>query len=68
MTNSTIALAITGVFGRDGGAEGCPSKDEGVLKKWLGRLADALKRLAGKIVEALFAIVGSVNGTILSFR
>ena len=43
-----------------------PSKDEGVLKKWLNRLADVLKRLAEKAVEALL-IVGSVVGTILSF-
>ena len=28
---------------------------------------DALKRLAGKAVEALPAIVGSVNGAVLSF-
>ena len=37
------------------------------MKKWLDRLADALKRLAGKAVEALPAIVGSVVGAILSF-
>ena len=69
MTISTIVLAITGVFGGGGGAEGStsPPKDEGVLKKWLNRLADALKRLAGKAVEALPAIVGSVAGAILSF-
>ena len=42
-------------------------KYEGVLKKWLDRLADALKRLAGKAVEALPATVGSVAGAILSF-
>ena len=67
MTISTIVLAITGVFG-GGEAEtgGSPPKDEGVLKKWLDRLADALKRLAGKAVEALAAIVGSVVGAILS--
>ena len=34
---------------------------------WLNRLADALKRLAGKAVETLPAIVGSVVGAILSF-
>ena len=44
------------------GTGGSPSKDEGALKKWLDRLADALKRLAGKAVEALPAIVGSVVG------
>ena len=33
MTISTIALAITGVFGEGGGAGGSPPKDEGVLKK-----------------------------------
>ena len=37
------------------------------LKKWLHGLADALKRLAGKAVEALHAIEGSVFGAILSF-
>ena len=55
-------LAITGVFG-GGGGEGSPSKDEG----WLDRLADALKRLAGKAVEALPAIVRSLVAAILSF-
>ena len=37
------------------------------MKKWLDRLADALKRLAGKDVEALPAIVESVVGALLSF-
>ena len=69
MTISSIALAITGVFGGGGGgAGGRPSKeDKGTLKKWLDRLANALKRLAGKAVEASSAIVGSVVGAILSF-
>ena len=54
--------------GRGGGAGGPSSSNEGVLKKWLDRLADALKRLAGKAAEALPAIVGSiVVGAILSF-
>ena len=66
MTISTIVFAITGVF-EEGGAGGSPPKDEGVLKKWLDRLADALKRLAGKAVEALPAIVGSLVAAILSF-
>ena len=48
MTISTIVLAITDVFGSGGGAGGFPPKDEGILKKWLDRLTDALKRLAGK--------------------
>ena len=68
MTISTIDLTIKCVLGGVGGGTGGSSpKDEGVLKKWLDRLADALKRLAGKIVEALPVIVGSVVGTILSF-
>ena len=68
MTISTIVLAITGIFGGGGrGAGGTPSKDKRTSKKWLDRLADALKRLAGKAAEALPAIVGSVVGTILSF-
>ena len=49
MTMSTIVLAITGVFGGGGRVGGSPSKDEG----WLDRLANALKRLARKAVEAL---------------
>ena len=57
MTISTIVLAITGVFGGSVRAVGSTPKDEGVLKKWLDRLADALKRLAGKAAEALPAIV-----------
>ena len=65
MTISMIVLAITGGFGRvGGGTEGSP---EGILKKWLDRLANSLKRLAGKAVEALPAIVGSVVGIILNF-
>ena len=56
MTISTIVLAITGVFGGGGGgAGGSPPKDKGN------------KRLAGKAVEALPAIVGSIVGAILSF-
>ena len=68
MTISTLVLAITGVFGGVGGeVGGSPPKHEGILKKWLGRLADALKRLAGKVVEALPGIVGSAVSAILSF-
>ena len=37
------------------------------MKKWLARLANTLKRLAGKAVEELPAIVGSAIGAILSF-
>ena len=58
---------ITGVFGGGGGTGGSPPKDEGILKEWLDRLANALKRLAGKVVEALPAIVRSVVVAILSF-
>ena len=67
MTISTIVLAITGAFGRGKRTEGSPPKYEGILKKWLDRLADALKRLVGKAVEEFPAIVGSVVGAILSF-
>ena len=66
-TISTIVLAIAGAFGGGGGTGGSTPKDEGILKKWLDRLADALKRLAEKAIEALPAIVGSVAGAILSF-
>ena len=67
MTISTRVLAITGVFGGVGRGTGHSlPKDEGALKKWLYRLANALKRLTGKAVEAL-PIAGSVVGAILSF-
>ena len=65
MTISTFALTITGACG--GGGGGSPPKDEGVLNKWLNRLADAFKRLAGRTVEAFPALVGSVVGAILGF-
>ena len=67
MTISTTVLAITGVFGGGEVPGGSPPKDERVLKKRLNRLADALKRLAGKAFEELPAIIGSVVGAILSF-
>ena len=66
MTISTIILPITGVFGGGRGKVGSPPKNKGVLKKWLDRLADALKRLAGKAAEALPAIIDSVVSSILS--
>ena len=69
MLISTIVLAVTGEGG--GGAPGSPPKDEGEFRKWvkkqLNRLANALKRLAGKAVAALPGIIGSVVGAILSF-
>ena len=67
MTISTIVLAITGVFTGGGGTKVSPSKDKRALKKWLHRLADALKTLAGKAAETLPAIIGSVVGAIPSF-
>ena len=36
------------------------------MKKWLDKLADALKRLAGKAAESSPAVIGSVVGSILS--
>ena len=66
MIISTIILAVTG-----GGTPGPPPKDEGEFRKWfkkqLNRLANALKRLAGKALAALAGIIGSVVGAILSF-
>ena len=48
-----IVLSVIGYFGGGGGIGGPPPKDKEALKKWLDRLADALKRPAGKAVEAL---------------
>ena len=65
-----IALAVAVIFGGGGGpaASGSTSpKDEENLKKWLNKLADTLKRPAGKAIEALPAIVGNVVDAILSF-
>ena len=67
MTISSIVLAIAGVFGGSRGTGGSLPKDEGILKKWLDRLTNALRRFARKAVETLPAIVGSVVGAILSF-
>ena len=64
---TTIVLSVIGDFGRSRGTGGCPPKDNETLKKWLDRLADVLKALAGKTVEALPAIVGSAVCTILHF-
>lgn len=44
-----------------------PPKDKDNLKKQLRKLADALKRLAGKVVEALPATLRSAAGAILGF-
>ena len=69
MIISTIVLAVTG--GGSGGAPGYPPKDKGEFRTWLkkqlNRLANAVKRLAGKAVAALPGIIGSVVGAILSF-
>ena len=46
ITISTIVLGITGIFGGGRETGGSTTKEEGVFKKWLDRLADALKRLA----------------------
>ena len=68
MTIATTVLAIRGVFeGGSRGTGGSPWKGNETLKKWLERLADALKRLAGKAAEALPGIIGSVVGVALSF-
>ena len=76
MTTSTSVLSVTGVFvgGGGGGGGGGPAtsgssslKDKGVLKKWLNKLADALKRLSGKAVKILSAIARCVVGAIFSF-
>ena len=67
MTISTLVLTIAGVFGRGRGTGGSPPKDKGVLKKWLDRLADPLRRHAEKVVEALPAIMVSAVGAIFSF-
>ena len=50
---TAISLLLQASFERGGGGSASPTKDEG----WLGRLADALKRIAGKAVEKLSDIM-----------
>ena len=64
---TALSMTLSGVFGGGGGAGVFPPKDEGALKKWLDRLATALKRLAKKAVEVLPAIVRSGVGVISNF-
>ena len=55
-------LAMTGGFRRGGDpacSETSPPKDKVTLKKWLNKLADALKLLAGITVET-FSVIGAV--------
>ena len=66
MTIATIVLFITG-GGSSGGAGGSPPPKDESLKPWLDRVANALKRLAGKATETLPAIIGSVVGATLNF-
>ena len=66
MTIATIVLIITGVSGGEGGT-GALHQEAGSPEKWLDRLADALKRLAGKAAVELIVIIGSVVGATLSF-
>ena len=71
MIISTIVLAVTGGGGGGGSGGSTPPKDTNKFKEWikdkLERLADALKRLAGKAVAALPGLIGSVIGAILNF-
>ena len=71
MTTSTSVLSVTGVFVGGGGGTGASGssslKNKGVLKKWLNKLVDALKRLSGKAVKVLSAIARCVVGAIFSF-
>lgn len=70
MTISTNLLDIRGVFGEEGDAATSglsPPKFVGVLKELLTKPAEAIKKLAGKVVEDLPTITGSVVGAILSF-
>ena len=66
MTIATIVLAITGE-GSSGGTRGSPPKHKGTLRKWLDRLVEAPKGLAGKAAEALPPILGSIVGATLGF-
>ena len=61
----TIVRAIKSVAGAGRDPVASLLKDEGAFKKWLNRLADALKGLAGMAVKALSAIVGIVVGAAL---
>ena len=65
---SAIVLAITSIFRGGVGGSVFLTKDKEAFKKSLNRLVDTLKRLAGKVPEALSAIAGSVvRAVILRF-
>ena len=63
----TIVLYVIGDFGGGRGTSSPSPKDKGTQKKWLHRLANALKSLAGNAAETLPAIVESDVGATLSF-
>ena len=48
MSISTIVLAITGVFGRGGGAGSSPLKKEGFLKKMVRHVSRCTKKICRK--------------------
>ena len=60
-----ILLAIIGFFGGGGGPASYgsfPPKEKGVLKKWLNKPADALKRLTGNtVVGAIVIFLGKTD-------
>ena len=71
MTILAIVLLITGAFGWGGGGFAVSGsslpKDKRTFKKCSNELVDALKIVAGKTVEELPAIAGSIVGAVLSF-
>ena len=69
LSMTILSLALKGVFGGSSVVSwSFPPKDERTLKKWLNRLADAIKRLAGQTDEECPATVRNVFGVILSFK
>ena len=62
-----MCLLLQASLGEEGSlaASGSPA-DEGIYKRWLNRVVDVVKRLAGKSAEALHAII-SIVGATLSF-
>ena len=71
MIISTIVVALTGGGGGSAAGKTPPLKDTNKLKEWvknvLQRLANALKRLAGKAAAALPGIIGSIVSAIITY-
>ena len=60
MIISTIALAVAGVFGEEGGARDAPPKDERVLKKMVRQAGRCTQKTCRKFCRSIACYVGAI--------